>query len=112
VWAWVRRLDWRAGFVVVAVLIQYLAWFPVWDRVQFFFYLLPVTPFLVLAAVYVLRDMSEYRIVGGRSRPLLPVVVGFVVLCVGLFAFFYPVLTGWHLSYDAWHVRMWMKGWI
>jgi dolichyl-phosphate-mannose--protein O-mannosyl transferase len=110
-YAWRKRLDWRAGFILVAIVSQYLVWFPFWDRVQFFFYMTPITPFFVLAAVYALKHLSEYRGRAG-SYPLVPVVTGVVALSVAFFAFFYPVLTGWHLSYDAWHARMWLKGWI
>ena len=110
-YAWGKRRDWRAGLILVAILAQYLVWFPFWNRVQFFFYMTPITPFLVLAAVYALKDLTEYR--GSRENyPLVPLATGLVALSVAFFAFFYPVLTGWHLSYDAWHARMWMKGWI
>src|SRR5207248_435213 len=47
-WRWVRRRDWRAGFILLAVLFQYLSWFVVASRVEFLFYMTPVTPFLVL----------------------------------------------------------------
>ena len=50
--------DWRAGFVLVTTLSLYLPWFFV-SRPQFFFYVLPVTPFLVLAAVYTVRWLSD-----------------------------------------------------
>ena len=79
---------------------------------QFFFYILPITPFLVLAAVYALRDLADVHPAGSGARPYLPVAVSYVVVYVAMFAFFYPVLTGWHLSYNAWHWRMWMRSWI
>jgi dolichyl-phosphate-mannose-protein mannosyltransferase len=111
-WAWVRERDWRAGLIVVAILVQYLPWFLVASRVEFFFYMTPITPFLVLAAVYVLRDLAMRRGPGLAGRPYIPVVVAYVVAYLAVFAFFYPVLTGWHLSYQAWHSRMWLKSWI
>ena len=112
-WSWWRRRDWRAGFLLVAILFQYLPWFLVASRVEFFFYILPATPFLVLAAVYALRAMWEHKPAGGGdARPLRSVVIAAVVLYVLMFGFFYPVLTGWHLSYNAWHWRMWMRSWI
>ena len=84
---WRRRRDWRAGFVTTALLCQYLPWFLV-ARPQFFFYVLPLTPFMVLAVVYVLRDLSSATIVlrdhssGERvestRHPYLPFVWGYV----------------------------------
>ena len=118
------RRDWRAGFIVVAALVQYLPWFLAAGEVQFIFYILPVVPFLVLAAVYVLRDLSEARSVqavvdernGATSqvvkRPWAIIAVGYVVLYVLMFLWFYPILTGWHLSYTLWRYHMWMNSWI
>jgi dolichyl-phosphate-mannose--protein O-mannosyl transferase len=62
--------------------------------------------------VYVLRDLSARRGPGLAGRPYAPVAVSYVVAYVAVFAFFYPVLTGWHLSYEAWHSRMWLSSWI
>ena len=50
-YAWWRRRDWRAGFIVVAFAVQFLPWFVV-SRPQFLFYMMPMVPLLVLAAVY------------------------------------------------------------
>ena len=124
--------------MLVATLGQYLPWYFA-SRPLFFFYVTPVTPFFVLALVYVLKQMSEFRfrikapvvipsglpsngipaegpqaeVTYAHTRPFLPVAVGIVILSVLLFAFFYPVLVGWHLSRDAWLLRMWFRpGWI
>jgi len=114
--AWRRSRDWVAGFVLVAILAQYLPWFAV-PRPQFFFYFTPITPFLVLAVVYLLRRMTNVRIEPGANddatratRPLLPVVVGIVVLSVATFVWFWPVLTAGSLSADAWRLRIWFNG--
>ena len=108
--AWWRRRDWRAGFVVVTVLGLYVPWLLV-SRPQFFFYATPLVPFLVLACVYALKDLSEMHVAGSRSRPYLPFVVGFVVLSVGLFAWFWPALTGGPLSEEAFRLRAWFPSW-
>ena len=109
-YAWWKKRDWRAGFVVATIAALYLPWFAV-SRPQFFFYATPMTPFLVLACVYALRDLSEAHVAGSRSRPWLPVVVGFVILSVGLFFWFWPVLTGGPLSGTAWKLRSWFYSW-
>jgi dolichyl-phosphate-mannose-protein mannosyltransferase len=111
-YSWLREKDWRAGLIVVAILAQYLPWFLGASRVEFLFYMTPVTPFLVLAAVYVLRDLSSRVGAGIAGRPYAPVAVAYVFAYLAVFAFFYPILTGWHLSYQAWHARMWMQSWI
>jgi dolichyl-phosphate-mannose-protein mannosyltransferase len=109
--AWRRKRDWRAGFIVLAVAFLYLPWFLV-PRPQFLFYATPITPFFVLACVYGLRDLSEAHLAGSRSRPYLPVAVGFVVLSVALFFWFWPALTGGPLSGSAWRLRAWFPGWV
>jgi dolichyl-phosphate-mannose--protein O-mannosyl transferase len=109
---WWRRRDPAAGFLCIATLSQYLPWFAFSGRVQFNFYLLPLVPFLVLAACYGLRDLSDYRPEGARAHPFRPVAIGFVVTAVALFVFFYPVLTAFPLSSDAWQARMWFPSWV
>jgi dolichyl-phosphate-mannose--protein O-mannosyl transferase len=119
--AWRRKRDWRAGYVAVAVLAMYLPWFFI-SRPQFLFYATPLTPFFVLAVVYVLKDLSEYRyrIPGEeqgsvaaltRSRPFLPFTVGFIVASVLLFVWFFPTLTGGALSDAAYRLRNWFPTW-
>ena len=87
-WAWWRKRDWTPGFVVVAFAGLYLPWFLV-SRPQFFFYALPLTPFMALAAVYTLRDLAAAHLVirdhetgevaarprDGRARDLAPQAV-------------------------------------
>lgn len=107
---WWQRRDWRAGYIAIVVLGLYVPWLFV-SRPQFLFYATPVTPFLVLACVYALKDLSEMHVAGSRSRPYLPFVVGFVVLSVGLFVWFWPTLTGGPLSDEAFRLRAWFPSW-
>lgn len=109
-WMWFRRRDWRAGFVVVAIAGLYLPWFLV-DRPQFLFYATPLAPFLVLACLYTIRHLSEMHVAGSRARPYLPVAVGFVVLSVLAFAWFWPTLTGAPLTEEGWRLRYWFTSW-
>ncbi len=118
---WRRRHDWRAGFVLVAGLSQYLPWFLV-SRPQFFFYAAPVAPFLVLADVSAVRDLADATIVQldpvtgatieSSRHPYRPLAVLYVLASVALFAWFFPVLTGVPLSNFWWRARVWFTGWI
>ena len=98
-WAWWRKRterDWKPGFIVVAFAGLYVPWLFV-ARPQFFFYALPLTPFMALAAVYTLRDLAAAHLVVrdhetgevatdpqtgepavSRRRPYLPFVWGYV----------------------------------
>ena len=121
-WAWLaRHKDWRAGFVLLAIASGYLPW-AAFSRPQFFFYLSPVTPFLALAAVYVLRDLSDARIVlrdadtgiviRSTRHPYRPFAWIYVGLAVALFAWFYPVLVGTPISLEHWHLIVWFPRWV
>jgi dolichyl-phosphate-mannose-protein mannosyltransferase len=109
--SWIRKRDWRAGLIFVPFVAQYGPWFFA-ARTNFLFYLAPVTPFMVLACAYALRDISEVQLSTARVRSLAPVTAFALVVCVGLFVFFLPVLTGRIISYQAWKLRMWFPSWI
>ena len=111
VFSWIRKRDWRAGLVVVSIAVQYFPWFFA-ARTNFLFYMVPITPFMVLALVYALKDLSEVRIGEEQARALAPVAWLVVVISVGVFVFFFPVLTGRAISYTAWKARMWFPSWI
>ena len=110
--AWIRRRDWRAGFIAITVLALYLPWF-LSSHPEYLFYAGPLSPFLVLACVYMLKAMTEWTVRKGEKtyRPLLPVAAAFVVLAVGLFVFFWPTLTAGRLSTEAFRARMWFPSW-
>ena len=120
-YAWRRIRDWRAGFALVTTLSLYLPWFVV-SRPQFFFYVLPVTPFLVLAAVYtvrwlsdatwILHDLETGTAVESTRHPYRPIAWGYVIVAVALFVWFYPVLTAQTLTTHAHHLRVWFQHWV
>jgi dolichyl-phosphate-mannose--protein O-mannosyl transferase len=107
--SWAARRDWRAGAILVPVLVQYLPWLLV-SRPLFLFYMTPVTPFLAVGMTYLLRDLGALRL--PERRYAIPAVLVVVAVGVGLFVFFWPVLTGDRISYEAWRHRMWFGGWI
>jgi len=109
--SWIRRRDWRAGLIFLAFSVQYAPWFFA-ARTNFLFYLAPVTPFMVLAGTYALKDLSEVELGTTRVRALAPLAAFLLVVAVGLFVFFLPVLTGRPISQGQWKLRMWFPTWI
>ena len=110
--AGIRRRDWRVALILVAFAIQYFPWFLA-ARTMFFFYMAPVTPFMVLAFTYVLRDAGRVPTLRKVWRwRASPVAVALVLLSVAAFVFFFPVLTGDAISHAAWQARMWFRSWI
>lgn len=108
-YSWWKKRDARGGFIVVAVLAQYLPWFLYVNRVQFFFYMTPIVPFMVLACVYSLRKLSDAT-KGKRGYSVVSILL--VSASVGLFVYFWPVLTGYPLTSTLWKARIWFPGWF
>jgi dolichyl-phosphate-mannose-protein mannosyltransferase len=106
--AWRTRRDWRAGALLVPILAQFLPWLAV-SRPLFLFYMVPVTPFLAIGTAFAIRDLLGVRL---DHRVALAGAAAVVAVSVGLFAFFWPVLTATTISIDAWQARMWFRGWI
>ncbi len=126
--AWRRKRDWVAAFILGAALLQYLPWLLV-SRPQFFFYVAPFTPFLVLAVAYMVRDLADARLIvrepdgrigvdpeTGRPavstwHPYRPVAITIVAASVALFVWFYPVLTYQPVSKTHEKLVLWFPGW-
>jgi dolichyl-phosphate-mannose--protein O-mannosyl transferase len=116
--AWIRRRDWRYGFIFMAYALQYLPWFAT-ARTSFLFYVTPISPFMVLALTATLRDLSNAglrrqlaRADPRRFRAGQIVAFSVVVLAVLTFAFFFPVLTGRTISTRMWQWRVPFRRWI
>jgi dolichyl-phosphate-mannose-protein mannosyltransferase len=107
--AWWRRRSWQAGAIAVPILIQFLPWLVI-ARPLFLFYMTPIAPFLALAAVHALRDLA--RVGAPDRRIFVPTVGALLTVAVGLFVFFWPVLTGQLISRDAWELRIWFGSWV
>jgi len=128
--AWRRLRDWRAGFILVAFLGQYLPWFAV-SRPTFFFYALPLTPFMVLAVTYLCQQASDATIVVrdrdtgevainpetgepaiSRAYVYRPFVWAYLLAVVLIFLWFWPVLTAGRISDIHWRAIVWFNAWI
>jgi len=104
----VGYLAWRErckGYVllVVAYLVQWLPW-AISPRLTFEYHFYPNLAIIVLSDTMLLQRLWMR---GGRLSFERALVVGFLVLAVAAFAYWYPILAGTHLRWDAWHARMW-----
>ena len=123
IWASIsrRKRDWIAVFILAAIATQYLPWFFI-SRAQFFFYMTPITPFLVLGLVYAIRDASHATVLlrepetgalyESTSHPYRWVAVAMGLLTMLAFAWFFPVLVASPLSHAWWKARIWFPGWV
>jgi dolichyl-phosphate-mannose--protein O-mannosyl transferase len=128
--AWRRTRDWRGGFIIVAVLGQYVPWF-VQTRPTFFFYVLPLVPFMVLAVTWACRDLSDAKIVVrehdtgavavnpetgeaaiSTAHVYRPFVVAYVIAVVVVFWLFWPILTAGRITDLHLRTIVWFRRWI
>lgn len=110
---WVCRRDWRAALVLVGFATSFLPWLAFPSRTMFFFYALPLLPFMVLGITASVglalgpREASDTRRLAGALS------VGiYLIAVVLLFAYFYPILAAQQIPLSAWRNRMWFPGWI
>ncbi len=93
VWLAIRDRDERAIFILIGYLANLLPWVLV-SRLTFAYHYFPCTVFLVLAIARIFEDLCRRD----GNYPLS--VGGFTAAGVGLFAMFYPVLSGLRVSMD------------
>nr|WP_243726730.1 phospholipid carrier-dependent glycosyltransferase [Actinocrispum wychmicini] len=111
-WRAIGKLDWRYAAVLVAYLAGLLPWFINLDRQMYFFYMTPVSAFLVLGLVLPLgqilgsvRDGYERRGTG------LLVVTLYVGLVVANFVWLWPILNGDPITGGRWQAELWLPSW-
>ncbi len=108
---WLWEKSWRYGLVIAMIAALWLPWFRFDDRPIFSFYAVAMLPFMLTAICLVLRDVWDTSGVVAR-RVLLAGIGAYVVVAVGLFWWFHPVLTGETMPREAWLARMWFRAWI
>ena len=81
----VRARSVGLGFVVFAMLVQYVAWIPI-SRVLFFYHFFTALPFYLLALSVALAYLWETKRIG--------FVIGYLALAAGAFVYFYPFVSG------------------
>ncbi|GAA4359991.1 dolichyl-phosphate-mannose--protein mannosyltransferase [Angustibacter luteus] len=110
---WALRRDWRAGAILAGLTAGYLPWFAFQHRTIYSFYAIAFVPWMVLGVTYVLGMVLGPRTASPTRRLVGAVVSGsYVVICVMLFFFFWPVLTAQVIPYAQWAARMWFPSWI
>lgn len=115
IWLWAARRDWRAGAILLSVLVGIVPWmyYDLHRRTEFFFYALPALPFLILAITLCAGvalgppGAAEVRRIAGAAA-----VGGYLVLVAVSFFYFYPILAAEVIPYSSWLQRMWFASWV
>ncbi|TAK33041.1 MAG: phospholipid carrier-dependent glycosyltransferase [Chloroflexota bacterium] len=101
---YLRNATWASAVILMGYLIQWLPW-EASPRIMFFYHMLPSLPFGVLALASSLQQLW------GRGKLSRRVVLTYLPLVVVSFIFFYPIWTGWPLSFDSFNLRIWVPSW-
>ncbi len=111
-WRTLVRRDWRYAVVLVGYLAGWLPWMFNIDRQMYFFYAVPMAPFLLMAIALILGDILHRPNVGAERRTLGVLVVCFyLALAITNFAWLFPVMTGIPVSQSTWNMEMWLPSW-
>ncbi|MEG1389778.1 MAG: phospholipid carrier-dependent glycosyltransferase [Angelakisella sp.] len=92
------------GFLIIAFLSQYLPWIFI-SRSTFLYHYFPSLPFIILALCLTLRQLVQRN----KKLRLLPVLL--VVVSLGLFVWFYPVLCDKPVTVEYAKSLLWFKDW-
>ena len=117
----IRKKDRNAGFLLLAYISQYAPWFLV-TRVVFIYHYFPSVPFITIMvaySLYTLGGFSEYdkytsfKALKLRNKTWIYIICAYVLVAIGLFAMFYPVLSGKaiHPEYAAKYLK-WFDDWV
>lgn len=92
----------NAIFIVIAILSAYVPYMGV-PRIMFIYHYFPIVPIMILAIVMLLKDIED--------DSNLKVAIGYTVIAVVVFAFFYPIYSG--LEIPRWYAETmnWFEAW-
>lgn len=112
-WRWAAARDWRSGALLCGYFAGWAPWLLYHSRTIFTFYAIVQTPFLVALLAMSLASLpGGPQASEGRREWGLYLAGAIVVLAVIAAWFFYPVWTGQMLTYNQWHLRMWLPTWV
>lgn len=112
-WRMLVRHDWRYAAVLVGYCAGWLPWFADIGRQMYFFYAVPMAPFLAMAIALILGDILYRRPPHSDERRTLGLIAVccYVALVLTNFAWLYPVLTGLAVSPATWNMEIWLPSW-
>lgn len=111
-------LAWRErnkgyALLIVTYLLQWLPWMKS-PRLAWEYHFYVDIPLICLCNVIILQRLWRWADAHDGSQRIMgrAAVIGSVAAIAAAFVFFFPILSAWPLSYDAWSARMWMRTWI
>jgi Gpi18-like mannosyltransferase/predicted membrane-bound dolichyl-phosphate-mannose-protein mannosyltransferase len=110
--AWFAWRERNKGYalLVVAYLFQWLPWIRS-PRLAFEYHFYPNLAIIILANAVVLQHIWNYGRERGDVRGRYA-VAAYAVLVVAAFVYFFPLVSGWPITTDAFNARIWNPHWI
>jgi dolichyl-phosphate-mannose-protein mannosyltransferase len=106
------RRDWRASAVLLPFAFGYVPWLFVFKRTMFYFYALPLLPFIAIALAVTIGYMIGPRDASPNRRMAGTMVAGsYLLIVVVMFFYFLPVLSSRTIPFTGWQQRMWFQSW-
>ena len=108
--AW-KDKDWKAAFLMLGYLAQYLPWIFI-TRYTFIYHYFPCVPFLVLMIGYSIYKLYKRKKTEKEKRRFFMKAVGYCACAAALFLFFYPMLSGYPVGREfAADFYRWFSQW-
>jgi dolichyl-phosphate-mannose--protein O-mannosyl transferase len=111
----VFKRDWRGGAVLVPFLFLYLPWLLQFKRTMFFFYALPLLPFICIALAVTIGYLIGPIDAAPNRRMVGATIAGaYLVIVVAAFFYWLPILSAQTIPFtDGWQQRMgWFQSWV
>lgn len=110
--AW-RERNKAYALLVVTYLLQWLPWAKS-PRLAWEYHFYVNIPLICLCNAIVMQRLWSWAQAHRGSAATIGrvAVIGIACVIVGAFIFFFPILSAWPLSYNAWHARMWFPTWV
>ena len=106
IYKWIAKPNHIIAFILVAIFAQYLP-YAFFTRISFIYYFYPVTPFIILAIVYILKLAFE-----NTNKIYHYLAYAYIVLTIILFLMYFPVLSGLDIARDyTVKVLLLLKSW-
>jgi dolichyl-phosphate-mannose--protein O-mannosyl transferase len=109
----IRYRDWRYGLILTGLAAGYLPWWLYMQRTIFTFYSIAFEPYLILALTAAIGIVLGRRTdPEHRRRRGIAWTGGFLVACVVVSAFFWPIWTAQQVPFWFWQIHMWLPSWV
>ncbi|WP_280367537.1 dolichyl-phosphate-mannose--protein mannosyltransferase [Nocardia wallacei] len=122
-WRSVTHRDWRYAAVLVGYCAGILPWFLDLDRQMYYFYAVPMAPFLVMGLALLLGDIlgpapftrtpdgRKFLIPTERRTLTLLTVSLYLGIVVANFIWLWPILTAFPITPGNWQNHLWLPSW-